>query len=79
MNCEGGQTVRREFSGTGSAVRPNGSAIHSELTGAFGVSESESDLGSLSHLYFYGSMTRVHRSPAKSLVCTETYQVEGVK
>jgi hypothetical protein len=70
-NC-GGQTISRGFSGTGSAVRAGGAAIRSELTGEFGVS-------SLSHYYFFGSITRVHRSPADSLVCTETYRVEGVK
>jgi hypothetical protein len=72
VNCEGGQTVHRGFSGTGSAVRADGSAIRSELTGDFGAS-------SLDYYSFYGSMTRLHRSPAGSLVCTETYLVWGLK
>lgn len=62
----------RWLNGTGSAVRPDGSSIRSEVIGSF-----HGGVGA--HFSFWGSMTREHRDPAGVLVCTETYQVVGNK
>lgn len=72
-DCEDcGHLMTRRFSGTGSAVRADGSAIRSELIGNFSFNPN-------GRSSLYAGMTRTHLDPGGSSVCTETYWVEGSK
>ena len=60
--------VSRHFSGSGSALRADGSSIRSELTASFWW---------ISGYSFGGRLTRAHRDPGDNLICTEAYAVRG--
>lgn len=70
---QGFDFVEDGFSGTGGAVRADGSSIQSEVTGTFGFFVVDGSV----YFWFSGSMTREHRDPGGDLVCTETYTVVG--
>lgn len=68
---EGGCT--RAFSGTGTAVRPDGSSIQSNLSGSFHFSILDGGLS------FWSTLTREHRLAGGELVCSELYSPGGTK
>lgn len=61
-----------EFTGSGRAVRSNGSSILSEVTGVFRFDATRPG-------WMFGNMTRTHLGANGDVACVETYWIQGRK